>query len=127
MRFAHLVDVDPDPGIIAEGDLVPIREQEPGREHRGKRVERPAQHSPASDLIGLGPQQCDQRCPSVAPSLNRQIRQQGKSLARFDLRRFAVSFDGRGPEEMNTNLFYWFSFFHGVMIPSRSRNALRLL
>lgn len=42
MSLPQLVDIDPQPGIVAEGDLVLLGQQEPRRQRRGQRVERPA-------------------------------------------------------------------------------------
>jgi hypothetical protein len=42
MSLPQLVDIDPQPGIVAERDLVLLGQQEPRRQRRGQRVERPA-------------------------------------------------------------------------------------
>ena len=42
MSLPQLVDIDPQSGVVAERDLVLLGQQEPRRQRRGQRVERPA-------------------------------------------------------------------------------------
>ena len=125
MSRAHLIYVDPEPGIVAKRHLVLLGPQEPGRKDLGQCVQGPSKDGAAAGLIRVGPEQGDKGRPTVAPLLHGQKGQERECLSGLDFRRLAVSLNGRRSEETNLDWLCSPDFFHGVTASSHSRNGWR--
>ncbi len=85
-----------------EADFLPVGVQPVVGDGLSEGMEGAAQGGPAPGRVGLGPEQSDQKVAPVALARDRQIGQQGQSLAPVQLDRHAVALDAGRAEQIQS-------------------------